>query len=90
MSSSEAALHRSKSTHLCVFSSDQKKPVNPFLPYDDKLWVSHLSDTHTLLLNKFNVVEHHLLVVTRSFKSQLDSLQLSDFEAALLVLRVSA
>ena len=71
-----------------MFSSDQKRPANPFLPYDERLWVSHLSDTHTLLLNKFNVVEHHLLVVTRSYASQLDSLRLPDFEALLLVLQV--
>ncbi len=25
---------------------------NPFLPYEEELWVRHLSDTHTLLLNK--------------------------------------
>lgn len=31
--------------------------VNPFLPYEEALWVAHLSGTHTLLLNKFNVVE---------------------------------
>lgn len=31
--------------------------VNPFLPYEEALWVAHLSPTHTLLLNKFNVVE---------------------------------
>lgn len=31
--------------------------VNPFLPYEEALWVAHLSPSHTLLLNKFNVVE---------------------------------
>ena len=71
-----------------MFSSDQNKPANPFLPYNDQLWVAHLSSTHTLLLNKYNVVAHHLLVVTRSFESQLDSLQLADFGAVLLVLQV--
>ncbi len=34
----------------------------------------HLSDTHTLLLNKFNVVAHHALVITRAFESQHDPL----------------
>ena len=77
-----------QSAHNPVFSSDQNKPANPFLPYNDQLWVAHLSSTHTLLLNKYNVVAHHLLVVTRSFESQLDSLQLADLEAVLLVLQV--
>lgn len=64
------------------------KPANPFLPYDEALWVGHLSDTHTLLLNKFNVVQHHLLVVTRQFESQLDWLTEADFEATCTVLQV--
>lgn len=63
------------------------KPANPFLPYDEALWVGHLSDTHTLLLNKFNVVQHHLLVVTRQFESQLDWLTEADFEATCTVLQ---
>ena len=36
--------------------SKPKEWVNPFLPYEEALWVAHLSPTHTLLLNKFNVV----------------------------------
>ncbi|KAK9805091.1 hypothetical protein WJX73_004344 [Symbiochloris irregularis] len=63
------------------------KPANPFLPYDEDLWVSHLSETHTLLLNKFNVVPHHLLVVTRQFEPQLDHLTLADLEATCQVLQ---
>lgn len=34
----------------------EKAWVNPFLPYEQALWVAHLSPSHTLLLNKFNVV----------------------------------
>ena len=64
------------------------KPANPFLPYNEDLWVDHLSDTHTLLLNKFNVVAHHLLVVTRSYESQLDRLNASDLQATCQVLKV--
>jgi len=60
---------------------------NPFLPYEEELWVSHLSDSHTLLLNKFNVVEHHVLVVTRAFQSQQDPLNARDLGAAWKVLQ---
>lgn len=56
-------------------------PRNPFLPYEEDLWVAHLSDTHTLLLNKFNVVPHHVLVVTRQFESQQDPLNSRDLAA---------
>lgn len=56
--------------------------MNPFLPYDEDLWVQHLSDSHTLLLNKFNLVDHHVLVVTRAFESQDDALTAADLVAS--------
>jgi ATP adenylyltransferase len=54
---------------------------NPFLPYEEDLFVADLSPTHLCLLNKFNVVDHHLLIVTRAFEEQEDWLNLQDFEA---------
>ena len=58
-----------------------KKKTNPFLPYDPDLYVTDITKTHVCLLNKFNVVDHHFLIVTRGFESQLDWLNLADFEA---------
>lgn len=55
--------------------------VNPFLPYDRDLFVADLSDTHVCLLNKFNVVDYHLLMVTREFEDQENLLNLKDFIA---------
>ncbi|MEZ0603932.1 DUF4922 domain-containing protein [Paraburkholderia sp. IW21] len=55
--------------------------VNPFLPYDLDLFVADLSDTHIALLNKFNVIDHHLLIVTRCFKPQEALLEFADFVA---------
>ncbi|MCG2722195.1 MAG: DUF4922 domain-containing protein [Thermodesulfovibrionales bacterium] len=54
--------------------------VNPFLPYDKALHVADISDTHIALLNKYNVVDHHLLIVTRHFEDQEILLTISDFE----------
>ncbi|MCP5424924.1 MAG: phosphorylase [Gammaproteobacteria bacterium] len=54
---------------------------NPFLPYEQDLYVGDVSDTHVCLLNKFNVVDHHLLVVTRAFEEQESPLNQRDFEA---------
>lgn len=65
-------------------NNDAKRP-NPFLPYEEALWVQHLSPTHTLLLNKYNVVAHHVLVVTRQFESQQDPLNARDLEATMKV-----
>jgi ATP adenylyltransferase len=58
-----------------------RSAFNPFLPYDPDLFVADISDTHVALLNKFNVIDHHLLIVTRSFKSQDTLLDLTDFAA---------
>ncbi|WP_017662603.1 ATP adenylyltransferase family protein [Baaleninema simplex] len=58
-----------------------EKDFNPFLPYEKNLFVSDISKTHLCLLNKFNVVEHHLLIVTRHFEHQEIWLTTSDFKA---------
>lgn len=63
------------------------KEFNPFLPYETDLFVADLSKTHLCLLNKFNVVDHHLLIVTRDFEEQENWLTLADFEALLLCLQ---
>lgn len=55
--------------------------ANPFLPYDPDLFVADISPTHFALLNKFNVIDHHLLIVTRAFEHQETLLTLADFDA---------
>ena len=57
------------------------KAFNPFLPYEQDLFVSDLSATHLCLLNKFNVMAHHLLIITRAFELQESELTAADFEA---------
>ncbi len=61
-----------------------KSNNNPFLPYDPDLFVADISPTHVALLNKFNVVDHHLLIVTRSFEEQEAPLNREDFTALLI------
>lgn len=57
------------------------QPVNPFLPYEQALFVAVVSESHVAILNKFNVVDRHLLIVTREFEQQRALLTLRDFEA---------
>jgi ATP adenylyltransferase len=57
--------------------------VNPFLPYENDLFVADISDSHVAILNKFNVVDHHLLIITRRFEDQEDLLTPDDFKALL-------
>ncbi|MEO3706175.1 ATP adenylyltransferase family protein [Trichormus azollae] len=55
------------------------KEFNPFLPYEKDLFVADISDTHACILNKFNVVDYHLLIITRAFEEQESLLTLEDF-----------
>jgi len=55
--------------------------TNPFLPYDPALYIADLSTTHVGLLNKFEVIPHHLLIVTRAFEEQRSRLTAADFAA---------
>jgi sulfate adenylyltransferase (ADP) / ATP adenylyltransferase len=63
-----------------------KEGTDPFLPYDESLFVADVSKTHVAILNKFNVLDHHLLVVTREFEEQESLLTEGDFEAMWTVL----
>lgn len=62
-------------------TANSGKDFNPFLPYDEDLFVADLSDTHVCIFNKFNVVDYHLLIITREFEEQDSWLTLQDFEA---------
>jgi ATP adenylyltransferase len=59
----------------------QKKKTNPFLPYEQDLFVADISQSHVCILNKFNVVDYHLLIITRAFEEQEKLLTLEDFTA---------
>lgn len=59
---------------------------NPFLPYEQALYICHLQAGHVILLNKFNVVDHHLLVVTPEFEAQETLLGEKEFHAMLQVM----
>jgi ATP adenylyltransferase len=67
-------------------SQELGQDFNPFLPYEPDLFVADLTPTHLALLNKFNVVDHHLLIVTRAFEHQDTLLTVADFAALWLCL----
>jgi sulfate adenylyltransferase (ADP) / ATP adenylyltransferase len=66
---------------------DAQPPRDPFLPYEADLFVADLSPTHVALLNKFNVIADHLLIVTRRFEPQEALLDAADFAALVAALR---
>jgi ATP adenylyltransferase len=61
--------------------SQERTGVNPFLPHDPDLWVCGLGPRHHCLLNKFNVLERHVLIVTRELAPQEAALERGDLEA---------
>ena len=62
-------------------AKEKRETNNPFLCYEEDLFVADISPSHFALLNKFNVIEHHLLIVTRHFKEQEALLTLADLQA---------
>jgi ATP adenylyltransferase len=62
-------------------SARHERPFNPFLPPDPELSVGPLPPEHLAVLNKFNVLRHHLLIVTREYESQDALLNEKDFTA---------
>lgn len=60
---------------------------DPFAPpYEPALYVGEVSETHVALLNKFNVLDEHLLLVTREYEPQTALLREADFRAMLWAL----
>lgn len=72
-------LERKDRARGSVLSASQD--FNPFLPYDERMYVGDISDTHVCLLNKYNVVDHHALIVTRDYEPQSALLTPADFHA---------
>lgn len=61
---------------------DAPTEPDPFLPpYDPRLHVADLGSRHALLLNKYPVLDGHLLIVTRSWAPQAAFPEPEDFEA---------
>lgn len=58
---------------------------NPFLPPETELTVAALDHSHLVVLNKFPVIDRHLLIVTRAFEAQTAPLTAADFRALALV-----
>jgi len=74
---------REVSSLLAKFAAQSRSAPrrNPFLPYEEALFVGHLTSGHVAILNKFPVMAEHLLVITRAFQPQDALLDADDFVA---------
>lgn len=70
-----------------IRSSNSPKRSNPFLPPEPELFVEALGEHHSLILNKFNVLDVHGLIITNAFVEQTDQLTADDFAVISQVLQ---
>lgn len=68
----------SKKENITTSSSSN----NPFLPHDETLYIQEIAPAHKLLLNKYNVTNNHVLIVTKEFETQTRNPSVSDLAAA--------
>lgn len=61
--------------------------IDPFAEPETDLLVAEAGDHHRILLNKFPVIDDHLLIVSRAFVEQSAPLEAADFNAILPLLR---
>lgn len=64
----------------------RKPDFNPFLPPEPELTVAEVGADHLVVLNKFPVIDRHLLIVTRQFEDQHTPLSRADFDALAAVI----
>lgn len=67
--------------------TDRPKDFNPFLPPEPALTVCQLATDYLCVLNKFNVFNNHLLVVTKDFVAQTTPLQEPEFDVVVDMLK---
>ncbi len=83
----ENLVRKSKEVQQRAKQTPNPKDFDPFLPYDPALYVGELTDHYRCLLNKFNVIDHHILMVTKQFLPQQTALNTEDFLAAQICLQ---
>lgn len=62
------------------------RDFNPFLSPEPALVITRLAPDHVCLLNKFPVIDRHLLIITRQFEAQTAPLKHGDFQALATVM----
>ena len=58
---------------------------NPFLPWDERLEVQRINDSHVVILNKYPVQSAHMLLITQAWQPQTGWLSIEDWRALALV-----
>ena len=60
---------------------------DPFMaPFPQGSFIDEVTDTHSLIFNKFSVCDRHVIVITKEFEKQIDPLNIDDFKASAIVM----
>ena len=54
---------------------------NPFLPWDPRLEVDRIGDSHVVILNKYPVQTSHMLLITQDWQPQTGWLSMEDWQS---------
>ena len=55
-------------------------------PFPQGAFIDEITDTHSLIFNKFSVCDRHVIVITKEFEKQIDPLDIDDFKASAIVM----
>lgn len=71
-----------KNTAHCQLKFASKpSDFNPFLPFESAMYVADAGSEHVCLLNKYPVLDAHLLICSKQFIPQTQLLSINDFTA---------
>lgn len=76
-----ALAHKDAAAPVVLPGGPRDPGFNPFLEPEPALTIGPIGDQHTILLNKFPVCRHHLVLARREFAEQLEPLDAADFGA---------
>ena len=70
-----------------MITKDNQTQKDPFVePFENGAFIDELTETHSLIFNKFSVCDHHTIIITKEFEKQIDPLNIDDFKACSILL----
>lgn len=76
-----------RSSFSPLITKDNQELKDPFVaPFENGAFIDEVTDTHSLMYNKFSVCNEHTIIITKEFEKQIDPLNIDDFKATSIVL----
>jgi ATP adenylyltransferase len=76
-----------KDTFSPLINKENLPSKDPFVePFEAGAFIDEITDTHSLIFNKFSVCDQHVIIITKAFEKQIDPLNIDDFKATSIVM----